>query len=347
MAIIQSKVAFTKALQNIVKVDMGIQSLLFPKQPAKAGKFIKFDVSNVEGVAPEYNDFKNSPIVVQNEGFDTVTVAPVNYSLAKHKEDIDLETREFGITPEDKDWASARERIALNGVGRLKLNVQVGIKAMIYEAITTGKIKNAYQGKEGIEDIVFNIPTSNIFVNDGTTYKYWDDVDSTPLDDIKRVYDAMTIKPEMVIMGDKEYSLFYDNKQVMDATNSSTGTKRNFIVNEDKSKKKFKNMGTIMYKGMTIDVYVEKQTRLLPDKTRVPFMAEKKVSFASSGSSTTEFGGIPTVEKGKGVFRVAREELVGEFIKKEPPVSHKIVYQTAPLPLIKNGEAFAVLTTRA
>lgn len=346
--IILNKVAFDKALMNIVDVDMGIQTLLFPKQPAKAGKFIKYDTVNVEGIAPEYNDFKNTPIVVQNDGFDRVTVAPINYNLAKHKEDIDLEVAEFGVTPEDKDYATVRERIALNGVGRLKLNVAVGTKAMIYEAMTTGKIANGYQGKEGREDIIFNIPVGNKFENDGTTYKYWDDADSKPLDDIKRVYDAMLIKPEMVIMGDAEYSLFYDNSQVMDATNHSTGTKRNFIASEDENKKKFRMMGTITYKGMTIDVYVEKQTRLLSDKTtRVPYMPEKMVCFASQGGSTTEFGGIPTVSKAKGVFRVAREELVGEFIETKPPVSHDIVYQTAPLTLIKNGEMFGILKTRA
>jgi len=346
--IILNKVAFEKAVANIVDVDMGIQDLLFPKQPPKATKFIKYDTVNVEGIAPEYNDFKNTPVVVQNDGFDRITVAPVNYSLAKHKEDIDLEVAEFGVTPEDANYATERERQALNGVGRLKLNVQVGIKAMIYEAMTTGKIAKAYQGKEGREDIVFNIPIGNKFENDGTTYKYWDDNDSTPLDDIKRVYDAMLIKPEMVIMGSSEYSLFYDNKQVMDATNSSTGTKRNFIVSESNSKKKFKMMGTIHYKGMTIDVYVESQTRLLSDKTtRVPYMPEKMVVFASQGGSTTEFGGIPTVSKAKGVFRIAREELIGEFIETKPPVSHDIVYQTAPLTLIKNGEMFATLKTRA
>lgn len=337
---IKDKIAFQKGVMTIVDVDMGIQDHIFPKARPQVGSIIEYDVATVEGVAPEYNSFSNSSNVVTKDGKDTVRLAPVNFNESIHKETIDANIARFGENSYVDGMGTAQEQEALDGVGKLHLRSLVGTKKVIYEALTSHKIVGGYQGATGNEDIVFAVPAENKEVFDGTVLKYWTDTtNAKPLDDMVRAIDAMKIPATIAIMNDNTYSNFLANAQVLTVDNITTGTKRNFEINEnvDPNADYFR-AGRVYYKGKILDVYVEKGNRLLADGNYTKYMPNGYVAYASPMAGSTEFGGI-SVATDNGVMNVAGEFDTSEVITVDP-AQHKVVYKTAPLPVLKNGHKF-------
>lgn len=337
MAIINDKKEFVRAVGVIVEADLGVETLLFPTMRLQTKELIEYDVATVEAESPEYNSFRNTAKVVSKDGKDRVVVAPVNFNESISKETIDADAELFGQNEYGDGEIDATMQSALTGVGKLRLRSLVGKKRVIYEALTTHKIVGGYMGKDGVEDIVFNVPAANTEVFDGVTLKYWSDATATPLDDIKRAYDAMKIKPTAVVMNNDTYSNFYSNSQVLTTDNSSNGTKKNYTENDmvDPNAKFFR-AGRISYKGMHIDVYVESEQRKTTSGY-TPFMPNGYVVYASP-IGEMNYGGIPVAENG-GVRRIAAEFDVEELITSNPP-QHAIIFRTAPLPTLKNGEAY-------
>ena len=341
--IIKDKISFVESVATMVGVDMGIQNDLFPKQRPQAGKFIEYDTAVVEGVVLEYNDFKNSSKAIRKDGKDTVRLAPINLNNHIEKEELDADVVKFGQNQYGNGKVNPLVQSALDGIGKHYANAEVTTKSVIYEVLETFKIKNGFQGKEGVEDIVFPVPAENIQVLDNSTNKYWNGAGAKPLTDIKRVYDSMLVKPSRITMSGETYSYFYNSDEVNTIDNTTTGTKRNFIENENIGEGvEYYRAGKIVFMGMILDVYVESASKKLQDGTRVPFMTGGIVSFSSKGGSTTEFGGI-TKATDDGVSRNPMEFDVDEVINQDPP-QHKLVFRTAPLPCIKDGNRFATLT---
>lgn len=348
MGLIQDKKDLIQAVQTVVLVDQTIMNLLFPMEYFHTTETIEYDASTVEGVAPSYNSFKNKANVVSKDGFDTVTLNPVNYNDSISKTAINANARKFGenVYGATAGVVTAEQRALLDGVSKLEMRTQVGKKAIMYEALTTHKIANGYLGMSGPEDIVFAVPTANkeVLSNTGANL-YWDNASSTPLDDMLRIYRSMKVKPSVAIMNDTEYGYFYDNAQVLTESNTSTGTKKNYFVNEaaDSSKEAFR-AGRINYKGMILDVWVEPQARKLEGGTYTPYMPDKYVVFASTNGEM-HYGGIPVAQNGT-VENITAPFDVQEIIEANPPV-HEIVYRSAPLTVLKNGEEYYSLKIRA
>ena len=229
---------------------------------------------------------------------------------------------------------------ALTGVGKLKLNAEVGKKKLFYEALTTHKITGGYIGANGKEDIVFNVPAANKEVFDGTTKKYWSNSASTPVTDIDRAYRAMKIKPSRVIMNHNTYANFLANAEVLTFDNVTTGTKKNFTLNENVNPDaKYYEAGRLrLPSGKTISIRVEEEERFT-GTTNTPFLADGYVIYCSPRRGKMHYGGIPVAENGVGVRRIAAMEDVTEIVTYDPP-QHKIQYRTAPLPALEQGEAF-------
>lgn len=343
MALIKNKKTFIKAVSTIVGVDMGVQNDLFPKARPRRTKLIEFDFTTVENALPEYNSFSNTANVVSKDGKDRIILGAMNFNESISKDTIDADAEKFGENEYGDGRVDPVTESALNGVAKLEKRALVGTKKAIYEALTTFKIVNGYQGSEGVEDIVFPVPATNKKVV-GTK---WDDANAKPLDDIYSLYKAMLVKPTKIIMHPDTYAKFEDNAQVLTVDNTSNGTLRNYWVNEkaDASKKYFK-AGRIVYRGMRLDVMIEQDTYKNSSGVDTYYLDPKFVVFASNGNGTTEFGGIPVAKKGVGVVNIAAEKDVEEIIESNPP-QHMIVYRTAPLPLLKNGNAFGSLQVLA
>lgn len=337
MTLIPNKKEFIGAIGLIIKTDNGVIADLFPGVQYHTTEEIVYDSAVVEGVAPAYRSFSETANVIKKDGKDRVTLKTVNFNDAISKETIDADAQQFGQNEYGDGIIDAVMQSALTGIGKLKLNAEVGKKKLVYEALTTHKIVGGYVGANGKEDIVFNVPAANKEVFDGTIKKYWSNASAKPLDDIVRAYKAMKIKPSRIVMNDNTYSNFYDNAQVLTSDNITTGAKRTFIVNENVDPEAmYFRAGRINYKGTAIDVFVEREQRFT-GSAYTPYMPDGYVVYASR-IGKIHYGGIPVAET-NGVRRIAAMEDVQEIITQNPP-QHFVQYRTAPLPALEQGEAY-------
>lgn len=341
MALIKNKKEFIGAVATIVGADMGIQDLVFPKARPRRTKLIEYDYATIEGASASYHSFAETAQVVEKDGKSTITLAPINFNESISKDEIDANASKFGENEYGDGSIDAVTESALNGVGKLALRAMIGTKRAMYEALTTHKITGGYKGANGVEDIVFNTPTANkqVLTNTGSEV-YWNTIATAkPVDNLYSAYEAMIIKPSFVIMNSTDYGYFYDNAQVLTADNSSTGTKKNYTLNENRDPEAdFFKAGTLQHKDMMLDVYVERGTYKDAVGSDVKFLLNSFVILGSRGQASTEFGGIPVAKNG-GVTNISAEIDVEELITSNPPV-HELVHRTAPLPLLKNGNAF-------
>lgn len=339
MALINNKKEFLGGIGFLVKTDMGAIDDIMSGVQLHTKEEIVYDSAVVEGVAPEYTSFSETANVISKDGKDRVTLKPTNFNDAISKETIDADAEQFGQNEYGDGVIDSVTESALNGVGKLKLNAEVGKKKLFYEALTTHKIANGYIGKNGKEDIVFNVPATNKEIFDGTTKKYWSNTASVPVDDIDRAYKAMKIKPTRVIMSSNTYANFLGNAQVLTADNTTSGTKKNFTLNEnvDPDAKYYEAGKLRLPSGKTISIRVEEDMRYT-GSGYTPFMPDEYVVYASPNQGRMHFGGIPVAEAG-GVRRIAAMEDVQEIVTQNPP-QHFVQYRTAPLPALEQGEAY-------
>jgi len=340
MALIKDKISFVRSIGTIVDVDMGVVDKVFGNPIPVSTSLIEYDTATVSGVLPDYNSFRNTANVVSKDGKDTVKIAPVNFNNSISKDAIDAEAMKFGENIYGDGIVDARMEALLNGVGKLHLNALVGTKKIAYEALTTFKIAKGYQGKNGTEDIVFPVPAANKEVLDGTTYKLWSDTaNATPLVDIKRAFDAMLIKPTFIIMNSVTYAYFIANANVLTADDASAGKMKNFYINENvDGTKYFYKAGKIIYNNVIVDVFVE--NGVYKDKTGATkkYLEDGYVIYTNAGNGELYYGGIPKAQQG-GVRNVRVIFDVDEVLTIDPPME-KVVYRTAPLPVLKTNEGF-------
>ncbi len=347
MAIIQNTKSFISAVSTLVGIDMGCQELIFPKARPRKTKLIEYDYATVEGASAAYNSFASTADVVEKDGKSTIVLAPLNFNESISKDEIHADAAKFGQNEYGDGNVDAVTESALNGVARLLLRSMIGTKKAMYEALTTHVITGGYLGRNGREDIIFNVPADNkqVLLNTGGEL-FWDNASSLPLDNLYAAYENMIIKPTVVIMETALYGLFYDNAQIRTVDNSSTGKKRNYSLNEGRDiDSDFFRAGTIYHKDMMLDVYVERGTFKDDAGADQRFLNDDYAILTSKASGTTEFGGIPVARKGVGVINISAETDVAEIISENPP-QHELVHRTAPLPLMKNGNAFYSLKVK-
>lgn len=340
MALINNKKEFLGGIGLLVTTNMAAINDIMPDMQLHTKEEIVYDAVTVEGVAPEYTSFSQTAKVVKKDGKDRVTLKPVNFNNAISKETIDADAEQFGQNEYGDGTVDATIQSALTGVGKLKLNAEVGKKKLFYEALTTHKITGGYIGENGKEDIVFNVPAANKEIFDGTTKKYWSNSAATSVSDINRAYMAMKIKPSRVIMNPNTYANFLASTEITTADNTSTGVKKNYTLDENVSPDaKYYRAGVLrLPSGKNIAIMVEEEERFT-GSAYTPFMPDGYVVYCSPRMGKMHYGGIPVAERGVGVRRIAAMEDVEEIITFDPP-QHKIQYRTAPLPALEQGEAF-------
>ena len=345
MALISDKKSFIKGLGILVDVDMGMLNLVFPQSQTMKTELIEYDTAMVEGVSPTYNSFANTAHVVKKDGKDVVTIAPINFNDSISKETIDADMAKFGQNEYGDGTIDTQMESLLNGIGKLKLNAMVGTKRVAYEVLVDSKIKDGYEGKNGVEDIVFPRPLANIEVLPGASM--WNSGAPEPAPKtMARAVSNMKVKPRFAIMNETTYAYFINNG-IRTADNSSTGTKKNYIANEQVDPNSdFVRMGRVIDGSLIIDVYVERGTRKLSAGGYVPYMPDWKIAYAGGVSGKIIYGGIPVAKKGVGVTRISAKEDVQEIITENPP-QHILTYRTAPTPVIPNGEGFYTQTVGA
>lgn len=343
MPVIQDKVEFVEGVGVMVDADQGIIDDMFPVSRYHTKKKIRFDMAKVEGVVSEYNSFANTANVTEKDGKDVVELEAVNLNNSISKEVADADMVEFGQSETGEGSANMEMESALNGVGKIRRDHLATKKAIAYEVLTTFRIKDGFEDRTGKHDIVFPIPAANKVIFDGTTagQLYWSNAASKPLDNIYEAWLAMEIRPTRVIMNHVTYSHFYNNAQVNTIDNTTTGVKKNFKENDGVANDSYYyTAGTIMYKGMTIDVKVETQLK----SNNQPYMPTGYVVLGSP-IGEVHHAGIP-VAKPDGIEREAKEWDVFEVIAHNPP-QHEYVVRTGATPVLKNGYAYYSIKVEA
>lgn len=345
MAIINQKKDFVQSVGVIVAVDLGVESKVFPGAPVySTSETIEYDTATVTGTAPSYSSFAKTANVISKGGKDRVTLNPVQFNDSISKTVIDANAEKFGQNEYGDGQIDAVTESALNGVGSLRLNHMIGKKKIIYEALTTHQIAGGYIGENGAEDIVFAVPAANKVVFDGVTagQLYWSNANATPVTNLITAYKAMKVKPTMAIMNDVDYAKFYESSEVRTADNNTSGTKRNFVLNENVDPEMdFFYAGKLMEKGITLEIWVEKGTI---GNGATQYLTTGYIVLCSPRGEM-HYGGIPVSETG-GIRMMSAEWDVDEVITTNPP-QHNLVVRTAPLPVLKNGEAFYSMKVEA
>lgn len=343
MPIVEDKKEFVAGVAVMIDADQGIINDMFPLAKYHTKKEIKYNTARVEGTISAYNSFSNTANVVEKDGKDVVTLTAINLNDSISKETADADYVEFGQNEYGTGNANMEMESALNGVGKIRRNHLATKKAIAYEALTTFMIKDGYVNKDGKQDIVFPVPAANKVVFDGTTagQLYWSNTNAKPLDNIYDAWLKMDIRPTRVIMNHITYSNFYNNAQVNTIDNTTTGIKKNYKENDGAANGAYYyTAGTIMYKGMVIDIKVENQ--LKSDNT--PYMPSGYVVMGSPVGEV-HHGGIPTVRP-DGIEREAKEWDVFEVIERNPP-QHEYVVRTGATPILKNGYAYYSMKVEA
>ncbi|MBL0707463.1 MAG: hypothetical protein JJW00_00235 [Sulfurimonas sp.] len=336
MALIKDRKDFVRGVSVIVEIDMGIQALAFPSVKLHKTKTIEYDVAVIEGTTVAYNSFAKTSNTTIKDGKSIVTISAVNLNDSISKDAIEADAIKFGQNEYGEGEIDAETESALNGVGRLRLNHLATSKAIIYESITTHQIKDGYETVNGLQDIVFAVPSSNKIVFDGSTegQKYWSSsTDSKPFDNIVAGYNQMRVKPSFAIMNDVTFGRMVASAQIV-GTQFNQSKPQNWYLNTDiNPTAQFYRGGRMVHNGVVLDIYVERQRKADGN----PYMPTEYVVL-SSPIGEMNFGGIPIVDNG-GIRNIVAEWDVQEVITFNPPL-HELVVRTAPLPTLKNGEGY-------
>jgi len=337
MALIGQTKIFEAAVTTMVDVDMGILDLFFPTVRKHTESVIEYDTATIVGAPLAYNSFMESSNTVEKDGSKIVTIAPVNFNNSITKDEIFRKQRLYGTT----DYGDGKKvdpmvASALHGVAKIRMNQIATLKKMTYEALVTHEIADGYKDENGTQDIVFGVPAVNKVEKTGNAGDlYWDDADATPVDDIEKYVLDMLVEATDIVMSSSLYKLFTRNKQVV-TTQYNQDNPQNFFKNKDiNTKAKFYRAGRLETDGgVSIDIWVERQ-KYDVSGTQTSYMSDKHIVLGSP-EGVMHYAGIPM--KG-GNVTVAQEFAVEEVVIIDP-ATNKIVVKSAPLPVLKNGNAF-------
>lgn len=324
-------------------IDNGARDLLFNSQLFFESEKVEFDITTLNGEIAGYNAFSQTAKVVKKDGYDTVSLAPLNINESINITAENTKVKAFGQSKYGgavTDAAARALETELNGFAKLKKRGDRAIKKAMYEAMLTGKI---VYGQNGIPEIDFNMPAANKEVETGADL--WSETTSDPIAKIIAVYDSMDVSPEAVILSETAKTAFLAHAKVTTTDNITTGKKRNLIVDETETPKgaKFIKIGRLVERP--VDVYVELDTYRDAAGDPVKYMTDGFVAFGSAGSGQMLYGGIP-MGVGQDIVWEATDMML-TVDTKENPVSKDRIFKSAPLPTLKNAVAFYSLKVLA
>jgi len=339
---IPSKIGIIEWVEDTEVVDMGVQKEFFPKsfpQVLKENKYIEYDMKTVKGRQRAFNSFHNTANITEGKGFSTVTLAPTNINLSRSLTIVDERLKKFGKSKYDPKYGSGKSQVVGELGEEMHLDSVITTKFALYEALTTHKIKNGFEDESGKQDIVFAVPANNFEVLDNTAgNEYWDNADAPIPEHIKRAIKAT--KATAMILNEQSKGWFFANKNIIINRDNTDG---NFTLSKqeiDLDKTTFYKVGRLddTPTGVKIDVWVEVGVADDINGNEIPYMPDNYVSYLRKGAGSTEYGGIPTVDK-SGFKWIMKEFDVDTDIQKNP-LKYDLIYRSAPLPVLKDGGKF-------
>lgn len=328
------------AVAILKPVDLSVSGLFFPLGTDSyfTTPEVEFDVVTQNGTSADYNSFSKEANVVKKDGFDTIKLNPLNINestniTAENSKNRGAGEPQYGgaSTVATSNGSLQRE---LDGFGLLRGRGDRAVKKAMYEALMTGKI---VYGQDGIKEIDFNMPAGNKTVLTGTDI--WTDAGANPVASLISVYDGADISPESVVLSETAYAAFIAHATTLTTDNTSTGKKRNFQpadLSTVPSGAKFFKAGRLA--DRPLDVYVEQDTYKNSAGTKVKYLSDGFAVFGNADAGQMLFGGIPMLN-GENINWVSASMML-KVDTKENPTKVDRIYQSAPLPTLKDASAF-------
>jgi len=335
MAVV-NRTSLIGAVAIMKTIDNGAKDLLFGSALFFETEKVEFDVVTIDGTIAGYNAFSQTANVVKKDGFDTITLQPLNINESINITAENTKAKAFG----ESKYGGANTSVSakaiqdeLDGFAKLKKRSDRRVKKAMYEALTTGQI---VYGQNGIDVIDFNMPSANKEVETGTDL--WSDAGSDPIAKLVSVYDSMDVAPEVIIMSETAYNAFKAHAKVLTTDDITNGKRRNFVPNEEVIERgsKFFKVGRVVERP--VDVYVELDTYRDDAGVKQKYMADGFVVFGSTDAGQLLYGGIPVTQGDTIVWEAT--DMMLSVDTQENPVAKNRIYKSAPLPTLKNAGAF-------
>ena len=341
---IPSRIGIIDYVETAEVVDMGIQKLIFPKSKPQRlieNKYIQYDMRATKGRQRAFNSFHNTANITEGQGYSTVTLAPTNINISRSLTVVDERLKRFGESQYDSRFGTPKQQVTAEVAEELHQDAIITTKFAMYEALVFHKIKNGFEDENGFQDIVFAVPANNFEVLDNSSgNEYWDNTDAPILDHIKRAIKAT--KATIMILNEQSLGWFFANKNII---KSGANTDGNFTENPrardiDLDKTTFYKVGRLndIEKQINIDVYVEMGVGDNKDGDETPYMPDNYVVYGRKGAGSTEYGGVPIV--GRDGFKWLMKEFDIDTDIGKNPLRFDLIYRSAPLPVLKDGNRF-------
>ena len=353
MAVKSSIIAAVAVLET---VDMSALSMAFPAEFTHQSQKIEFDRYNAGIEIASKGSFDAQAGVVGKDGFQSVTVNPMQINESITDAPVNAGKRRIGETVygDKKGITSGLQRTIENemkGFGKLKLRAERLIKKSAYDVLTSGKLIVSAAGKP-TDELDFGL--TNKVVNDNATagqYQWNDTTNSDPINQLETYSLNMgKFGIDTIILGFEAHKAFIKHPKVLTTDNTTTGKKANFM-NATPAEKAAKGTATLIFVGTTagdygkvIEIYAELD-QYNDGSTDVYYMDKNyAVGFrrGNEDNGQRHYGYIP-VATGTGsdveIDLYEGKEWIDGEIKKDP-VGIKRYYRSSPLVTMNQPKAF-------
>ena len=350
------KTSIIAAVAVLETVDMTAVKMIAPAEYTHATQKIEFDRYNAGIEIASKGSFDAQAGVVGKDGFQTVTVNPMQINESITDGTVNVGKKRIGETVygDKKGITAGLQRTVENemkGFGKLKLRAERLIKKTVYDVAVTGKV---IVSADGVPTDEIDYGLTNKVVNDNATagqFQWNDTTNSNPIEQLERYALSMgKFAVNTFILGFEAHKAFVKHPKVQTSDNTTTGKKANF-VNATPAESAAKSTDTFIFVGTTagdygkvLEIYVELDQ--YNNGTSDVYYMDKNyaVGFRRNNEENAQrhYGLIPVAQgEGENVEIVGfegKEWIDGET--KKDPVGIKRYYKSSPLVTMNQPKAF-------
>jgi len=350
------KVSIIAAVAVLETVDMTAINMVFPAEYTHDAAKIEFDRYNAGVEIASKGSFDAQAGVVGKDGFQTITVTPMQINESITDGVINVGKKRIGETVygDKKGITAGMQRSVENemkGFQKLKLRAERLIKKSGYEVLITGKL---VVSADGIPTDELDYGLTNKVVNDNATagiYQWNDTTNSNPIEQLEKYALGMgKFGVNAYILGHEAHGAFIKHPKVLTTGNTTTGKKANF-TNATEAQTASKSTDTFIFVGTTagdygkvLEIYVELDQ--YNDGSSDVYYMDKNyaVGFRRGNEENAQrhYGLIPIATcEGENVEVKAfegKEWIDGET--KKDPVGIKRYYRSSPLLTMNQPKGF-------
>lgn len=350
------KISIIAAVAVIEMVDMTAINMAFPAEFTHDAKKIEFDRYGAGIEIASKGSFDAQAGIVKKDGFQTITVNPMEVNESITDGVINVGKKRIGETVygDKKGITAGKQRSLENemkGFGKLKKRAERLMKKSGFDVLVTGKV---VVSADGIPTDEIDYGLTNKVVNDNSTagiYQWNDTTNSNPINQLESYALSMgQFSVNTFILGFEAHKAFIKHPKVLTSDNTTTGKKANF-TNATKDQTASKSTDTFIFVGTTagdygkvLEIYVELD-QYNDGSTDVYYMDKNyAVGFRrfNEDNAQRHYGLIP-IATGEGdnveVSSFEGKEWIDGETKKDP-VGIKRYYRSSPLPTMNQPRAF-------